>query len=297
MCWGSSPSSATLQSCCQEFAALWECSVSQQQGNSQDPLCLICHLSHPSGLGAISHTGTSSKLITHIPALCWAHPAALDLLTATQNQLEAASNPKATALNITPWGTLLFSSYSERFTIGSPSISSVCSQPSSNYWSKFYLIFNCFCKVYPMKARQQASVKFDYFREHWGNLRCFSSLFGCKNTFQMFRNRKEKEILPRHMSACMKNSVWKTMAQVPHFCSRMYSTMWTALFSRNPLQVQQSVCCADQFYVQECGGVYFNSALKKFRATRTPSLHNMNAKCKSNLLHTDVDQQYLFKYW
>lgn len=27
------------------------------------------------------------------------------------------------------------------------------------------------------------------------------------------------------------------------------------------------------------------------------SLHNMNAKCKSNLLHTDVDQQYLFKYW
>lgn len=41
-CWGSSPSSDILQSCCQEFAALREHWESQQQGDSQDPL------SHPS---------------------------------------------------------------------------------------------------------------------------------------------------------------------------------------------------------------------------------------------------------
>lgn len=84
---------------------------------------------------------------------------------------------------------------------------------------------------------------------------------------------------------------------MPYFVFRTYSATLTAPFSiRNPLQVQQSVCCAGQFYVQECGGVFLNSALKILRTTRTQSLNNINAKCKSNLLHTDVDQHYLFKH-
>lgn len=85
MCWGSSPSSAILQSCCQEFAALREHWLSQQQGDSQDPLS---HLSSPPSLGArretqshniaqyhtqvptASSSHTSQLFAEHIPLLC-----------------------------------------------------------------------------------------------------------------------------------------------------------------------------------------------------------------------------------
>lgn len=56
------------------------------------------------------------------------------------------------------------------------------------------------------------------------------------------------------------------------------------------------LCVVGQFYDQECG-VFLILLLKYSGQQELESLNNINAKCKSDLLHADVDQHYLFKYW
>lgn len=208
VCWGSSPSSDILQSCCQEFAALRERSLSQQQGDSQDPLSHLSSPPSPRGRRRargcnitpryhqqVHHTRVSSLLSCSVHVLCYT------------KSTGSCIKPKGNSTKYhNPEALCCLAPIQKGSQLHSFNLLSLFSVIALKYIDpKFYLIFNCFCKVYPTKARQQASVKYDNFWEHWGNLRYFSSFFGCKNFSQMFRNRKEKEILPRYVSACLKN--------------------------------------------------------------------------------------------
>lgn len=169
-------------------------------------LSLICHLPHPCRGGreaqdsSITHryqqqvhnTSLSSLLSTSSCSVC---------VCCCTKPTASCIKPKGSSTKHNPEALCCLAPIQKGSQLQSFNLPSVLS-PQVIIDPNFYLVFNCFCKAYPTKARQQASVKHDYFWEHWGNLRCFSSLFGCKNIFQMFRNRKEKRN-PAQTHVCM----------------------------------------------------------------------------------------------
>lgn len=91
-------------------------------------------------------------------------------------------------------------------------------------------------------------------------------------------------------------TVWKTMESLRCLIFVLRHTeLGEQHFSQEIHRNYSNQCVVLRNFIFKNVVGFFNSAFKKLRATRT--LHNTNAKCKSNLLHRDVDQQYLFKYW